>query len=288
MIHTVKSGETLSKIAQVHGITLARLLDANPAFKANPNVVRVGQTLNIPDLHVSPVQPPPAPAPAPTPSPQPTAATKPAGGHVLGKLSEKFETGGRGPGIVSTGVGDAGGVSYGSYQMTSKPGGGRVKEFISQPDFPFGARFAGLTPGTPAFTAAWKALAAERPDEFHATQHEFIKRTHFDRLVRKIRTEDGLDVTTRSHALQDVIWSTAVQHGPGSGIPHTALGTLGVQPPDPEFDRKLIIAIYSERGRKKADGTLVHFSRNSAAVQAGVAKRFVNEQRDALDMLAKE
>ena len=44
---------------------------------------------------------------------------------MLGSLSSKYETGGRGPGTVSSGVGDAGGVSYGSYQMTSKPAGGR-------------------------------------------------------------------------------------------------------------------------------------------------------------------
>jgi LysM repeat protein len=280
MIHTVKSGETLSKIAKIHGITLAKLLDANPALKANPNRIQVGQTLDIPDLHVSPVQPAPEPVPEPRP--------RPAGARVLGKLSEQFETGGKGPGIVSTGVGDAGGRSYGSYQMTSKPNGGRCKQFVSQPDFRFRDRFAGLTPGTDAFTAEWKALARDRPDEFHADQHEFIKRTHFDPLVRKIRTEDGVDVLTRSHALQDVIWSTAVQHGPGSSIPHRALATLNVRPGDPGFDKQLIHAIYAERGRKKADGTLAHFSRNSAAVQRGVAKRFVTEERLALEMLDDE
>jgi LysM repeat protein len=267
MIHTVKAGETLSGIAGIHGITLAKLLDANPALKANPNVVKVGAKLNIPELQISPVQPP-------------------AAGHVLGKLSERFETGGKGPGVVSTGAGDAGGRSYGSYQMTSKPGGGRVKEFVSQADFRFRDRFVGLVPGTDAFTAAWKALAQERPDEFHAEQHEFIKRTHFDPQVKKIRTESGLDVPTRSHALQDVVWSTAVQHGPGSGIPVRAIGTLAVQPADPAFDGQLIRAIYAERGRRKADGTLVHFSRNSLEVQRGVARRFVEEERLALEMLA--
>jgi LysM repeat protein len=283
MIHTVKSGETLSGIAGIHGITLAKLLDANPALKANPNVVQVGAKLNIPELQISPVQPP-----APAPAPQPAAPPKPqpAAGHVLGKLSERFETGGKGPGVVSTGAGDAGGRSYGSYQMTSKPGGGRVKQFVSQTDFRFRDRFVGLVPGTDAFTAAWKTLARERPDEFHAEQHEFIKRTHFDPLAKKIRTESGLDVPTRSHALQDVIWSTAVQHGPGSGIPVRAIGTLTVQPGDPAFDRQLIKAIYAERGRRKPDGTLAHFSRNSLEVQRGVARRFVDEERLALEMLA--
>jgi hypothetical protein len=55
MIHTVKSGETLAKIAKIHGITLAKLLDANPDFKPNPNLVQVGQKLNIPELRISPV-----------------------------------------------------------------------------------------------------------------------------------------------------------------------------------------------------------------------------------------
>jgi hypothetical protein len=31
---------------------------------------------------------------------------------------------------------------------------------------------------------------------------------------------------------------------------------------DPEFDQKLIEAIYAERGRKDAQGKLVYFSRN--------------------------
>jgi hypothetical protein len=63
MIHKVKSGETLSRIAKLHGITLAKLLEANPAFKANPHLVKVGQKLNIPDLHIAPAGPAPAPAP---------------------------------------------------------------------------------------------------------------------------------------------------------------------------------------------------------------------------------
>src|SRR5262249_46471025 len=47
-----------------------------------------------------------------------------AGGELppLGSLSEKYESGGRGPGTVSTGKGDLGGVSYGTYQLSSKVG----------------------------------------------------------------------------------------------------------------------------------------------------------------------
>ena len=50
-------------------------------------------------------------------------------------------------------------------------------------------------------------------------------------------------------------------------------------------DRRLIGAIYAERGRRSAAGNLVYFARNSKAVQDGVARRFRDEERDALAML---
>src|SRR5829696_4167852 len=236
MTHTVKSGDTLAKIARTNGISLELLLEANPRFRANPNRIRIGDVLNIPD-NQSAVIVQPQPEPQAQPQGQPQPQPQPPAGFVLGKLSERFETGGRGPGTVSTGRGDAGGASYGSYQMTSKPRGGTVRRFVTGPNFPFRDKFAGPTPGTSEFTNAWKRLAASDRDEFQSSQHDFIKKTHFDPLVQKIIDEDGLNVLTRSHTLQDVIWSTAVQHGPGTNIPHVALAGVRSRPDDPNFDR---------------------------------------------------
>lgn len=272
--HTVKPGETLLKVARANGVTLAQLLDANPVFRARPDRIRAGDVLIIPVV-TSTAGPPP---------PQPTTPER----GMLGRLSEQFETSGRGPGTVSGGVGDRGGVSYGSYQMSSKPDGGTVGRFVAQRDFPFRETFKNLKPGGERFTAAWKALAAQRRDEFHAVQHEYIKRTHFDVLARKIMRDDGIDVLGRSHALQDVIWSTAVQHGGSSNLPHRALSAVTVGPAHPDFDSQFIKAIYAERGRRNAAGALVHFTGNSPAVQDGVAKRFQQEERKALEMLADE
>ena len=284
MTHTVKTGETLSKIAKAHDITLEQLLDANPRFKANPNRVRVGDVLNIPEGRTPSAGPTPQPTPPAPPQPQPPAT------KALGKLSEKFETGGRGAGTVSGGQGDPGGVSYGSYQMTSKPGGGTVRTFVTRPDFPFRDRFAGLTPGTPQFSAVWKELARTNPEEFQSAQHDFIQRTHFDPLVAKVLRENGLNILTRSATLQDVIWSTAVQHGAASGLPGRALANVSVPADDPSFDRRFIEAIYAERGRKGPDGLLVNFKRASrnAQVKAGLENRFRTELRDALEMLRRE
>jgi LysM repeat protein len=45
--HTVQPGETLSQIAQAYGVTSKAIIDANQL--ANPNMLRVGQTLFVPE-----------------------------------------------------------------------------------------------------------------------------------------------------------------------------------------------------------------------------------------------
>jgi len=294
MTYTVKPGDTLSKIAKRKGVTLAQLLQANPQIK-NPNKIRVGQVINVPNGSAKPIAPKPAPAtpvapkPAPAPAPPSTTAAGALGAAIaaeLGSLSAKYETGGRGPGTVSSGAGDPGGVSYGSYQMASKMG--VPKKFVTQAGFPWSPDFRNLVAGTKEFTACWKRIAAAQTDDFQQAQHAYIKKTHYDLLCAKILNDDKLDVNTRSFAVQNVIWSTAVQHGPGTPIVHRACGRVSSSPTVANYDELLIRAIYAERGKKKADGNLAYFSKSSRNVQTGVANRFKNELRDALAMLAKE
>lgn len=54
MTYAVKRGDTLSKIATRHRVTLAALLAANPRYKANPNAVGVGEKLEIPGKKAPP------------------------------------------------------------------------------------------------------------------------------------------------------------------------------------------------------------------------------------------
>lgn len=289
MTYTVKPGDTLSKIAQRNGCSIAQLLQCNPQI-SDPNRISVGDVVNLPNGSETITTDNTKPLPPITPPPVKTTSAAGALGQALadalGELSAKYETGGRGPGTVSTGSGDPGGVSYGSYQMATKMG--TVQRFVSQPGFPWGDDFKGLAAGTAPFTACWKRIATEQTAAFQSAQHAFIKKSHYDLLAAKILAEDGLDVNTRSRALQDVVWSTAVQHGGASSMVHKALANVKSKPSDPGFDKELICAIYAERGRKKADGSLVYFSKSSPSVQAGVAKRFKNEEQDALAMLAKE
>src|SRR5215213_6112846 len=249
MTYKVQPSDTLSKIAKRNGISLAQLLKANPQI-SNPDKIQVGQLINLPDTSTETTQPLPSNVvPAVTAAANAvanaaevvTAAAGAAAGalgealaEALGALSAKYETGGRGPGTVSTGVGDRGGVSYGSYQMASKLG--IPTKFVKQGGFPWLADFQNLTAGSAEFTTCWKRIAKNEPDAFQKCQHDFIKKTHYDLLVAKIISEDGLDVNSRCHALKDVVWSTAVQHGGASSIVHKALARVKVDKSDPSFD----------------------------------------------------
>jgi murein DD-endopeptidase MepM/ murein hydrolase activator NlpD len=288
MTYTVKPGDTLSKIARLNGCSTDQLLQANPQI-SDPNKIKVGDVLTLPNglSELTTDNTKPLPQMPVTPPAQPAAgALGQALAEALGELSAKYETGGRGPGTVSTGSGDPGGVSYGSYQMATKMG--TVTRFVCQAGFPWAKDFQGLAAGTAPFTACWKRIAAAETAAFQSAQHAFIKKSHYDLLAAKILADDGLDVNTRSRALQDVVWSTAVQHGGATPIIHKAFASVQCKPADGDFDKQLIRAIYAERGRKKPDGNLAYFSKSSPSVQAGVAKRFKNEEQDALAMLAKE
>jgi peptidoglycan hydrolase-like protein with peptidoglycan-binding domain len=123
----------------------------------------------------------------------------------LGQTSIKYETGGRGAGTISTGKGDRGGVSYGSYQLSSKMG--TLQEYLDQS--PYKNQFKGLEPTTPAFNAKWRELARNDP-EFAKDQHDFIKETHYDVQNDKLKAR-SLDLSGRGPVVQDALWSTSVQ-----------------------------------------------------------------------------
>lgn len=201
----------------------------------------------------------------------------------LGKLSEKYESGGRGPGTVSTGKGDPGGVSYGTYQLASKIG--RADEFVKKY---YPKEFEGLKGGTPEFTRVWKELATKDAKALHANEHAFIKETHYDPQVRKIEKDLKLDVTKRSAAFRDVVWSVAVHHGPNTDVVTAAAKPLLEKKAlDGITDEELMRAIYAERGCKGPDGKLVRFKNVSDDWIPALTKRFENELRDALEMLKK-
>jgi LysM repeat protein len=71
--YIVKSGDTLSGIANQMGVTLSALIHANPQI-TNPNNIQVGQAVHRPGA---------APTPKPTPKPVPKPAPKPSGDYTV-------------------------------------------------------------------------------------------------------------------------------------------------------------------------------------------------------------
>ncbi|MCB1229514.1 MAG: LEPR-XLL domain-containing protein, partial [Verrucomicrobiae bacterium] len=150
----------------------------------------------------------------------------------VGSLSAQYETGFAyenysdpafisAAGVVSSGVEDAGGVSYGVYQLPSRRNGvlvedSRVMEFLNASGFI--SEFTGLTQATPAFNQKWMDLAnpsvvgANAALAFATAQHDFVGLTDYDPFVAKFLADFGIDFADRSRALQNVVWSTGVQH----------------------------------------------------------------------------
>jgi LysM repeat protein len=78
--HTVKSGETLARIAKKHHVTIDAILAVNPALK-DPDVIFAGQTILVPVDE---------PLPAETTPPQPPSTTTPVRGF---DASERISSG---------------------------------------------------------------------------------------------------------------------------------------------------------------------------------------------------
>jgi Gp5 N-terminal OB domain len=151
----------------------------------------------------------------------------PVEGWELGKTSERYESGGRGPGTINgyASSEDRGGASYGTYQFASylpevTPKGKSRPSSKNSPVLSylrtskFRDMFEGLTPGTAAFDSKWTSIASSQKDAFQKDQHEYVKKNYYDVMSANLQRV-GLDLTKFGPAVQDLVWSTAVQFGPG-------------------------------------------------------------------------
>jgi len=267
-----QSGET--KPAQKGETKPAQSSETKPAQNGETKPAQNGETKPAQNGETKPAQ-------NGETKPAQNGETKP---REIGSLSRRYESNGN-PATVSTGRGDPGGKSYGAYQLSSKKGTAtEYSNYLNRTNPDLAKDFAGKKPGTAEFDAAWKQAAARDPEGFLRSQHDFIKQSHYDPAAEGVKKSTGLDVSQRSDALRDVMWSTAVQHRNGaSGIVQKALAG---RDPNTMTDNQIIDAIYAERGRKNASGKMVYFGKSSPAVQRGVSNRFENERRDAQKMLA--
>ena len=208
------------------------------------------------------------------------ASTKPKSTAVggLGSLSKRYESSGN-PGTIANNSGDIGGASYGTYQIATNTGS--MKNFMNyiQKSSPETYKaLSGKSPGTQAFDTAWKQLAARDPQGFNKVQHDFIANQYYTPAVSGVRKSTGLDVSKRPQAVQDALWSTAVQHGVGGA--NNIFKAAGITPM--MSDAEIIRRVYAERG---ANNGMKYFKSSSPQIRSGVVNRFRKEQQDALNML---
>jgi len=205
--------------------------------------------------------------------------------YKLGSLSEIYESGGRGPGTVSSGLRDPGGVSYGTYQLASKTGA--VADFLRGEGVRWSREFLGRAPGTAAFSAAWRKLAAREAETFADAQHAFIERTHYRPVVSAVRQQTGLDLDARARSVRDAAWSCAVQHGRAAMVLGKAVTAADRTAPRTSagYDRTLLEAIYAVRGDYVRGLAATAAPGVRRTMQDIAARRYPAELRAALAML---
>jgi LysM repeat protein len=289
--HKLQSGETLSKVAKGHGVSLEALRAANPRLSGmDERKLAVGFEL---------VLPPETKAPAAGNTQKPDAAKQTRrdpyegltkvdlGSDALGKLSAAEESDGY-PGVVSSGVGDKGGKSYGMVQLASNEGA--PQEFVKwlEKKHPETHKaLAGKKPRSEDFDKAWQELAAKDPKGFAQIQHDYIQQKYYAPLKAAAeKAVPGLDLDKRSRTLRDVLWSTAVQHK--KWTPTIFQRALAGKDVSKMSDAEIIRAVYAERGKRDSDGRVAYFKGNSARTQESVARRFVREEKAAQQMLQAE
>lgn len=211
----------------------------------------------------------------------PRPVTEPAG-LGLGSLSARFESGKAG--IAAIGYDSKGGTSYGKFQIASRVGS--MKNFLDYLDLQAPDLSSRLKASGPANTGSrsgampdeWKAIAAEQPERFGTLQEGFIRQSHYEPALLAITQRTSLSEANISPAMREVIWSTAVQHGPAGAarIFGQAEGMSG-NPDEPGFERKLISNVYSVRSGQ--------FGGHTKEIQASVQSRFRQEKDLALGML---
>ena len=219
------------------------------------------------------------------------AGTPSVEGWELGQTSEKYESGGKGPGTINAynggAGGDLGGASYGTYQLASylpavmSTGKSRpssknspVIQFLNNSKFK--DKFANLEPGTAAFDAKWTEIANANKTDFKNEQHEYIKKKYYDVAMANLQRQ-GLDMTKYGPAVQDLIWSGAVQFGPANVKAFTeALRDKST------LTDKDIVSLVSEW---KINNVESLFKSSSDSIRAGVKKRYISEKEALLKLV---
>lgn len=218
----------------------------------------------------------------------------------LGDLSAQYESNGD-PSTVSTGENDAGGVSYGTYQLASNEGS--VDAFLG-----WGERAGGYytdyaralinagSVNSEGFIAKWKELGTVDPQGFQKMQHDYMVHAYYT-PAKETLAESYLNLDKHSDALKRVVWSRVVQYGLGDHEDNTGLvgifddalemmaERLHIYAPNYSyvdhirFDYDIIACVYDVCMTKEW---------NNSSLRDSLNHRFESEKAEALELLMEE
>lgn len=222
---------------------------------------------------------------------------------TIASLSAKYESHGN-PGIVSSGSGDLGGVSYGSYQLASNTGAVDSflewgKSYSNDALANYARELSKFAVNSQEFKDLWKQIGDVDPGGFQELQDAYIMDHYYEAAAIYLR-DKYYDINKHSIAMKAVLFSRSVQYGPGNMVELFTIACERLGYPnlsyvdDATFDSKMIESIYDflvdECDQSYNNGLYYHSPNDWAngsytVVKVGLRNRFVNEKEDALAML---
>jgi hypothetical protein len=198
---------------------------------------------------------------------------------ILGFSAAKYESN-INPGTISNTTGDYGGKSYGAWQFSSKTGS--LDSFINSLKVNntevyeklSGAKAKDNNKFGENFDTEWARLATSNKEEFLKLQHDCVKQDYYDNAAQDLKLKYGFDISQKSDALKESLFSTVVQHGVGGTSSLFSKINLN------NSDGNIINDLYNERQKVNT-----YFKSSSAQVKQSVYNRFTKEKQDMLSML---
>ena len=212
--------------------------------------------------------------------------------YKLGTLSGLSESG-HDPAAI--GKDNAGGPSYGAYQIATYTGTMNkylnfIKNNLQYRKFYDALEKAGgnkaATLKDPNFVNEWKALSQN--DNFNNSQYNFIINTHLRPLLNSIQNKELLNIDNRHPVVKDVLYSMSVQHGKAAQIVNNTLQEL--QKKNTKIDdAALLRALYKKRADYVNSLPISQYSRDGRITQNEkdniINIRYPNELKEALKYL---
>lgn len=200
----------------------------------------------------------------------------------LGIRASKYESN-LNPAEISDDPGDYGGKSYGAWQFSSRTGS--LDSFINSLKGNNNDMYYKLTyakskdNGTfgENFDAAWKSIASQNKDRFLKVQQNYVKANFYDTVAQSLKSKFDFDISKKSNALKESLWSTVVQHGVGGAT--SIFSKLNLN----NNDSNIINDLYNER-----QNVNVYFRSSSPEIRQSVYNRFTREKQDMLSMLNEQ